>query len=134
MIISVLRSLPQDKVWKNRDTFPADLKSAFKNSSFSIPNSSLLKAILMALVERDEMADVCTDSKGNPEPDPELRDHENLPLKEDMQAYLEREVLPHVPDAWIDRSKTRTGYEINFNRYFYKFPPPCELSEIEADL
>ena len=133
-ILSVLRSLPPDKVWKNREAFASALKAAFRDSSFSYPPSSLFKAILIALAERDETADVCTDSRGNPEPDPELRDYENVPLTEDVQAYFEREVLPHVPDAWIDYSKTRVGYEINFNRYFYKYTPPRPLEEIEADL
>jgi len=94
----------------------------------------LFKAILMALSERDETADVCTDSKGNPEPDPELRDYENVPLKEDIYEYVAREVLPHVPDAWVDENKTKVGYEINFNRYFYKYTPPRPLKEIETDL
>jgi type I restriction enzyme M protein len=88
----------------------------------------------MALAERDETADVCTDTRGNPEPDPELRDYENVPLKEDVSAYMKREVFPHVPEAWIDESKTKVGYEINFNRYFYKYTPPRPLEEIEADL
>jgi len=120
-------------VVKNRDRFVKVLKEAFREASIKVP-ASLFKAILMALAKRDEMADVCTDSKGNPEPDPELRDYENVPLKEDVQTYFEREVLPHVPDAWIDHSKTRVGYEINFNRYFYKYTPPRPLKEIEADL
>ena len=88
----------------------------------------------MALAERDETADICMDTDGNPEPDPELRDYENVPLKEDIYEYVEREVLPHVPDAWVDESKTKVGYEINFNRYFYKFTPPRPLEIIEADL
>lgn len=74
--------------------------------------------LLDALSERDETADVCTDAKGNPEPDPELRDYENVPLKDDIRAYFEREVLPHVPDAWIDESKTKKGYEIPFTRHW----------------
>ena len=88
----------------------------------------------MALSERDETADICKDSKGKPEPDPELRDYENVPLKEDIQEYMKREVLPHVPDAWVDESKTKIGYEINFNRYFYKYVPPRPLAEIESEL
>jgi len=72
------------------------------------------------------------DAKGNL--DPELRDYENVPLKEDIHEYMRREVLPHVPDAWVDESKTKIGYEINFNRYFYKYIPPRPLEEIEADL
>jgi type I restriction enzyme M protein len=133
-ILSVLQSLPSGKVWKNREAFLTELKEAFKRSSFIIPNSAFLKAILMALSERDETADICTDNKGNPEPDPELRDYENVPLKEDVDEYMKREVLPHVPDAWIDYTKTKIGYEINFNRYFYKYQPPRPLEEIEADL
>lgn len=105
----------------------------FKEAGLRIP-APLFKAMLMALAERDETADICTDSKGNPEPDPELRDSENVPLKEDIDEYMAREVLPHVPVAWIDHSKTKIGYEINFNRYFYKYSPPRPLEEIEAEL
>ena len=94
----------------------------------------MFNAVLMALAERDKTADVCTDKKGNPEPDSELRDYENVPLKEDIRDYMAREVRPHVPDAWVDESKTKIGYEINFNRYFYKYTPPRPLEEIEADL
>jgi len=72
--------------------------------------------------------------KGKPQPDGSLRDTENVPLKEDIQAYFEREVLPHVPDAWIDHEKTKVGYEIPFNRYFYKYVPPRALEDIDAEL
>jgi type I restriction enzyme M protein len=68
------------------------------------------------------------------EPDTDLRDFENIPLKEDIDAYFKREVMPHVPDAWMDRSKDMVGYEINFNRYFYRYTPPRPLEEIDADL
>ena len=68
------------------------------------------------------------------EPDTELRDYENVPLKNDIDAYFEREVRPHVPDAWIDRDKDKIGYEINFNRHFYTYTPPRPLEEIDADL
>ncbi len=133
-IISVLQTMPSDKVWKNRDEFVDDLKTAFKTHSVVVPPASVLKAILSALSERDETAEVCRDSKGNIEPDPQLRDYENVPLKEDVDDYMKREVLPHVPDAWVDESKTKIGYEINFNRYFYKYVHPRPLEEIEADL
>ena len=66
--------------------------------------------------------------------EPDLRDFENVPLKEDVDAYFAREVRPHVPDAWMDRSKDKVGYEINFNRYFYKYTPPRPLEAIDADL
>lgn len=72
--------------------------------------------------------------KGKPQPDSALRDTENVPLSEDVQAYFEREVLPHAPDAWIDHEKTKVGYEIPFNRHFYVFKPPRPLAEIDADL
>ena len=68
------------------------------------------------------------------EPDPRLRDFENVPLKDDIDAYFEREVTPHVPEAWMDRDKDKVGYEINFNRHFYKYTPPRPLEEIDADL
>ena len=68
------------------------------------------------------------------EPDPKLRDFENVPLKDDIDAYFEREVRPHVPDAWMERSKDKVGYEINFNRHFYKYTPPRPLEVIDAEL
>jgi type I restriction enzyme M protein len=72
--------------------------------------------------------------KGKSQPDPSLRDTENVPLSEDVETYFKREVLPHAPDAWIDHEKTKVGYEIPFNRYFYIYEPPRELAEIDADL
>ncbi len=132
-ILATLSDLPSKSIIKNRDEFTEMMKSAFNKADLRIP-AALFKAILTALAERDETADICTDSKGNPEPDPEMRDYENVPLKEDIDEYMRREVLPHVPDAWIDESKTKIGYEINFNRYFYKYSPPRSLEEIEADI
>jgi type I restriction enzyme M protein len=72
--------------------------------------------------------------KGKPAPDANLRDTENVPLSEDVEAYFKREVLPHAPDAWMDEEKTKTGYEIPFNRHFYVFKPPRALDAIDADL
>jgi type I restriction enzyme M protein len=68
------------------------------------------------------------------EADAALRDFENVPLKVNMNEYFQREVIPHVPDAWIAHDKTKVGYEINFNRHFYKFTPPRPLADIDADL
>lgn len=68
------------------------------------------------------------------EPDPDLRDFENIPLKEDIVKYFRREVLPHVTEAWMDRSKDTVGYEINFNRHFYRYNPPRDLEKIDSDL
>jgi type I restriction enzyme M protein len=73
-------------------------------------------------------------AKGKPVPDASLRDTENVPLDEDVDAYFRREVLPHAPDAWIDHDKTKVGYEIPFNRHFYVFKPPRPLAEIDAEL
>jgi type I restriction enzyme M protein len=100
------------------------------------------KAILSALSERDETAAICRGGNGDPEPDPELRDAESVPLAEAIEDFFDREVRPHVPDAWIDATKRDpkdgevgiVGYEINFNRYFYRYKPPRPLEEIEADI
>jgi type I restriction enzyme M protein len=132
-ILTTLEPLASLGLVKDRDEFSNHLTSAFKKAGIKC-SAALFKAILMALAERDETAEICTDAKGNIEPDPELRDYENVPLKEDVDEYMKREVLPHLPDAWVDESKTKVGYEINFNRYFYKFTPPRPLEEIETEL
>jgi type I restriction enzyme M protein len=93
-----------------------------------------LKALLAALSERDESAPIVLDAKKRPEPDPTLRDTENVPWSEDIYAYFEREVKPFAPDAWIDESKTKDGCEIPFTRHFYQYVPPRSLEEIDADL
>lgn len=74
------------------------------------------------------------DRSGNPKPDSSLRDTENIPLKDDIETYIEREVLPHVPDAWVDEKKTKIGYEINFTKYFYEYKPLRSLEAIRADI
>lgn len=132
-IIAAIEKLAPIGIVKNREEFSTRLREMFKQAGLVI-SSSVFKTILSALSERDEGADVCLDNKGNPEPDPELRDYENVPLKQNIDEYMAKEVLPHVPDAWVDRSKTKVGYEINFNRYFYKYTPPRPLEEIEAEL
>jgi type I restriction enzyme M protein len=74
------------------------------------------------------------DKKGKPKPDSSLRDYEKVPLNENIDDYFKREVKPHVPDAWMDRSKDRIGYEINFTKYFYRYQPLRTLEEIKADI
>lgn len=120
-------------LYKNREEFLDTLRNVADscNMRLSAPEQ---KAIVEVLSERDETADMCTDRKGKPEADPELRDTENVPLKEKIEDYFKREVLPHVPDAWIDETKTRVGYEIPLNRHFYRYEPPRPLEEIEADI
>ncbi|NJC71235.1 SAM-dependent DNA methyltransferase [Planosporangium thailandense] len=92
------------------------------------------KAVWEAVSVPDPEGEVQTDRKGNPLPDPDLRDNENVPLGEDIHEYLKCEVLPHVPDAWIDESKTKIGYEIPFTRHFYVYKPPRPLAEIDAEI
>jgi type I restriction enzyme M protein len=131
-IMAALNTLRPCGLVKNRDEFEEMVKAAFHKGGIKVP-ASVSKAIMTALSERDETAAVCM-ADGKPEGDPELRDYENVPLKDDIGEYMKREVLPHVPDAWMDESKTKVGYEININRYFYKYTPPRPLYEIETDL
>ena len=97
-------------------------------------SASERKAIESALGERDPHATVCRGTRGKVEADTELRDKETVPLAEDIDDYMAREVLPHVPDAWVDESKTKVGYEIPLNRHFYVYEPPRALDEIKGDL
>ncbi|MGH2555836.1 MAG: SAM-dependent DNA methyltransferase, partial [Actinomycetota bacterium] len=92
------------------------------------------KAVVDAAMVRDEEAPLVTSNKGEPEPDPELRDYESVLLPEDVDEYMKREVLPYVPDAWVDQSKTKIGYEIPLTRHFYKYVPPRPLEEINAEI
>jgi type I restriction enzyme M protein len=132
-ILTALSGLSSLGIVRSRHEFASHLKAAFKRAGVVIP-PPLLKAVLAALSERDEAAEVCRDARGRREPDPDLRDYENVPLSREIDTYMEQEVLPHVPDAWVDHDKTKVGYEINFNRYFYQYTPPRPLQEIEADL
>ncbi|MGH7647746.1 MAG: type I restriction-modification system subunit M [Gemmatimonadaceae bacterium] len=151
-IRNLVRRLPATAV-KNRDEFERMLDGAAKKAGVKLP-APARKAILSALSERDDAADICRDSDGNPEPDPELRDTESVPLPArndpvdasgipaSVREFFDREVKPHVPDSWIDLRKRDEkdgrvgliGYEINFNRYFYRYTPPRPLEEIDADI
>jgi len=119
--------------WTNRDKFVTDLKTALKQAGMPKPAAPLVKAIWGAIGEHDPAAEIVT-TKGKPEADSSLKDTENIPLNEDIEDYFAREVLPHVPDAWIDHDKTKTGYEIPFTRHFYRYTPPRPLEEIQKDL
>lgn len=122
----------------SRDTFKKQLTKLLGEAKLPAP---AFKLLVSHLGEQDDAADVCK-SKGEPEANADLRDNENVPLGEDIYDYLKREVLPHVPDAWIDTSKTDpldgqvgiVGYEIPFNRHFYQYQPPRDLVAIDADL
>ena len=135
-ILAQLARLPQTR-FTDRPAFESALDAL--GAKFEAP---IRKAILTALSERDETAAICYAKDGSPEPDPDLRDTENVPLGEDIETYFAREVAPHLPDAWInttlcdpqDGGVGRVGYEINFNRYFYTYQPPRSLQEIEAEI
>ena len=113
-----------------RDSKP--ISRTFRNEEFGY------RAITVERPERDQGGNVVLGQKGKvkgrPVADADLRDTENVPLSEDVEEYFKREVLPHAPDAWIDHEKTKVGYEIPFNRYFYVFKPPRPLEEIDAEL
>ncbi|MER7796201.1 class I SAM-dependent DNA methyltransferase [Microbacterium sp. NPDC096154] len=130
---AALDRLGAERVWKNRDDFHKALKDAAKAEDLALP-APLLKAVTTELGEQDDTADTCTDAKGNPEPDASLRDTENVPWHEDVDAYVAREVLPYAPDAWVDHAKTKEGAEIPFTRHFYRYVPPRPLEEIDRDL
>ena len=157
-IRAVLATLEGIGRYANREVFEADVMKAAKCTHVKIL-APIKKAIFAALGERDPDAEICWDSKGRPEPDSELRDTENIPLppgtvlplplgfgpdkpndrlvgtfRNDIDAYTAREVLPHVPDAWVDHDKTKVGYEIPINLYFYVYKPPRPLDQIEADI
>ncbi len=156
-ITAALTNMP-DTLFKNRDEFTNALNAAMKAAEIKL-EAPVRKAILSALSERDETADTCTDAKGRPEADSDLRDTELVPLPKDIdlpmmnapeaaptdadlpelvkdhvEVYLAAEVHPHVPDAWVDHKKTKMGYEIPLNRHFYVYEPPRALAEIEADI
>lgn len=113
--------------------FSAALTAALKAHAVT-PGAPLLKAIWAAVSVPDPTGELQTDRAGVPLPDPDLRDNENVPLGEPIVDYVAREVLPHVPDAWVDETKTKVGYEIPFTRHFYVYTPPRPLAEIDAEL
>jgi len=121
------------KLYKDRKQFLIDLRQIDRQKGVRLGTAEI-KAVLSALGERDDTAEICCDKDGTPEPDPELRDTESVPLKESIEEYFKREVLSHVQDAWIDKTKTKVGYEIPLNRHFYRYEPPRPLEEIEQDI
>jgi type I restriction enzyme M protein len=158
-ILTALGNLDGDKLYLSRTAFERDLERVLKVAGLKL-GAPVIKAILAALGESDPTAEICCDKKGNSEPDGGLRDTEIVPLPENIAlplplkyddkatgldelndlvrehclAYLAAEVLPHVPDAWIDFAKTKVGYEIPLNRHFYVYQPPRGLAEIEGDI
>ncbi|MFZ2527373.1 MAG: N-6 DNA methylase [Rhodococcus sp. (in: high G+C Gram-positive bacteria)] len=119
--------------WSNRDVFVTELKAALNRAGMPKPAAPVVKAIWTTVGQHDPDADVIT-TRGKPEADSSLRDTENVPLSEDIEDYFAREIVPHVPDAWIDYDRTKTGYEIPFTRHFYRYTPPRPLDDIQKDL
>ena len=168
-ILNVLNGMKPDfsdgQLIKDRKSFDKLLSTAFKKSETSL-DAALKKALLApgSLGEKDPTAEICYKPNGDQEPDPDLRDTENVPLPDDIslplpvdykgktktakvdvtallelveehcEDYLKAEVLPYRPDAWIDHSKIKVGYEIPFNRHFYEYEPPRDLEKIEEDI
>ena len=128
--IAALSAIPSEKQWTNREKFLSDLGKTLSTKL----SASEAKILIGVFGDANEAGDVCLDKKGNPEPDADLRDTENVPLGENIDSYFDREVKPHTPDAWIDHSKTKVGYEIPFTRHFYKYVPPRSLDIIDAEL
>lgn len=168
-ILAVLEGMKPDfangEIIRDRAEFAPRLDAAFAAAGLLL-DAKLRDALLApgSLGEKDPAAEICHDRKGQPEPDVDLRDFENVPLPADIplplplgyegkknkgkvdvqpllklvrdhcEAYLKAEVLPYRPDAWIDHGKIKVGYEIPFNRHFYEYEPPRPLAEIEADI
>jgi type I restriction enzyme M protein len=105
-----------------------EFSKIFDNADFGYAQITVNRA------SKDEKGKIIKDNKGKPKADPKLKDTENIPLKDDIQEFFEREVLPFAPDAWWDKKDTKVGYEINFAKYFYKHNPPRSLSEIAQDI
>ena len=134
-VLKVLKKMPT-KLYKDYVEFSKDLRDSFAHANFKL-SSSLQKTIENTLSEIDETAKEYYKKEGDehPVPDSDLRDYENIPLKDDIDKYFEKEVNPYVSNAWIDDStRDKVGYEIPFTRYFYKYKPLRPLNEIDAEI
>ncbi len=137
----LMHQLPRNKKWMDRNDFLKIIEYEFAQSQIKL-KSNLRKIILTSFSERNVEAAICKDSQGFLEADPDLRDHELVPFNENWKDFFNREVLPYVEDAWIDEKYIdesdgevgRIGYEVNFNRYFYKYIPPRPLEEINSEI
>ncbi|MET8871410.1 class I SAM-dependent DNA methyltransferase [Nocardia sp. NPDC004604] len=133
-LINALRGLLGSVWWTKKEAVNALHKAVADFGATWPKTASHLKALWSAVAVSDPEGELQTAKDGSALPDPDLRDYENIPLDEDIDVYFAREVLPHVPDAWIDREKTKVGYEIPFTRHFYVYTPPRPLAEIDAEL
>ncbi len=125
----------------SRAKFLKKIETELKNRGFKL-SKQIEKIIWQEIGERDEETEICYDEQGKPEPDKELKDFERVPLGRDIYDYFEKEVKPYATDSWIDetvRDKKDgkvgiVGYEIPFTRYFYKYEPPRDVSQIEEEI
>ena len=129
-IINALKSIGK-KLYKEWNTFEGKVKDALKDFDLK---PTFIKSIILALSEHDDSAEYVLDNKGKKQPDSNLRDSEKIPLKQDIDEYFKKEVIPYYPDAWMDRKKDKVGYELNFTQYFYKYKPPRPLDEIGKEI
>lgn len=136
-VLGILKDLFGSEPHKDFNQVKQEFEKALKAEEIKLTKADF-KLIYEIFTEKDETAEPVINKKTKEgvmyEPDSEFRDTENVPLKESIEEYFEREVLPHVPDAWIDHEKTVRGYEISFSKYFYKFKPLRSLEEIAADI
>ncbi|UPT45786.1 MULTISPECIES: class I SAM-dependent DNA methyltransferase [Streptomyces] len=133
-LVEAFRAMEGPRSWATKSEAWVALKDAAVAAGTTWPTGApFSKALREAVGVRDPGGEVQM-VKGQKEPDAELRDNENVPLGEEVEEYLKREVHPHVPDAWIDHTKTKVGYEIPFTRHFYVYEPPRPLAEIDSDL
>jgi type I restriction enzyme M protein len=139
-IIEALQNFSDEKIL-SRDKFNKELLDKLDASSIKL-TATHLKLLQKHLSEHDDEAELCKDAKGKLEANADLRDYENVPLNQDIKEYFQKEVIPHVPLAWIDTKKKDekdgkvgiVGYEIPFNRHFYEYVPPRDLKEIDTEL
>lgn len=133
-LVEALRGLAGTVWWAKKEAANILHKTAVEGGALWPSAAALHKAFWGAISVADPEGEVQKTKDGTVLPDPDLRDFENIPLDEDIDAYFAREVIPHVPDAWIDYDKTKVGYEIPFTRHFYVYTPPRPLAEIDAEL
>ena len=133
-LIQMLKSFDCNKEYLNREEFIKDIKVKAKSFGIAL-SAALLKTIWNYIGERNENADICKDAKGNIESDSSLKDTESIPLKEDINAYFEKEVKPHVADAYMDENTfNNIGYEVPFTRHFYKYEKLRSFAEIMKEV
>jgi type I restriction enzyme M protein len=133
-LVAALRKSVGSVWWTKKEATDALHEAAAAAGALWPTTAALLKGLWSAVSVSDPEGEVQRAKDGTPLADPDLRDYENVPLDEDIDTYFAREVTPHVPDAWIDRDKTKIGYEIPFTRHFYVYTPPRPLAEIDAEL